>query len=81
MSFVGYSSYSPAKHALIGLTETLRSELALYDITVQLFVPCTMFTPGYENESKTKPAITKKIEETDDGLTPEQAAVKMLKGA
>lgn len=80
MSFVGYASYSPAKHALVGLTETLRSELALYGATVQLFVPCTMFSPGYENENKSKPAITKKIEETDGGLTPEQAAVRMLKG-
>jgi 3-dehydrosphinganine reductase len=39
-----------------------------------------MFTPGFENENKTKPAITKKIEEGGDGMTPQQAAVAMLKG-
>ena len=39
-----------------------------------------MFTPGYENENKTKPSITKAIEETDPGLTPEQAAAAMLQG-
>jgi hypothetical protein len=39
-----------------------------------------MYTPGYENENKTKPSITKTIEESDPGLTPEQAAVAMLKG-
>lgn len=40
-----------------------------------------MFTPGYEVENKTKPKITKRIEETDDGLTAEQAALGLLKGA
>jgi len=39
-----------------------------------------MYTPGYENENKTKPSITKIIEEADPGLTPEQAAAAMLKG-
>ena len=39
-----------------------------------------MFTPGYEAERKTKPAITSKIEETDDGLTAEQAALGLLRG-
>lgn len=36
MSFVGYASYSPAKHALRGLADTLRSELLLYGIKVQV---------------------------------------------
>lgn len=39
-----------------------------------------MFTPGYEVENQTKPKITKRIEETDDGLTAEQAALGLLKG-
>jgi hypothetical protein len=68
------------QNVIIGLTETLRSELALYGIDVQLFQACTMFTPGYENENKTKPAVTLKIEESDDGLTPQQAAISMMKG-
>jgi 3-dehydrosphinganine reductase len=52
----------------------------MYDIDVQVFAPCTMYTPGYEAEMQTKPTITKKIEETDEGLTPEQAARTMLAG-
>ncbi|EIW74911.1 oxidoreductase [Coniophora puteana RWD-64-598 SS2] len=80
MSFVGYASYSPAKHALRGLADTLRSELLLYGIDVHCFFPPTMFTPGYDEESKSKPAITKKIEETDDGLTAEQAALGLFHG-
>lgn len=96
MSFVGWSSYSPAKHALrgndllvfgkpmsidmLGLADTLHSELLLYGIDVHIFFPPTMFTPGYEVENQTKPKITKRIEETDDGLTAEQAALGLLKG-
>lgn len=80
MSMIGYASYSPAKHALRGLADTLRSELQLYNIDVHIFFPCTMFTPGYEEENKTKPKITLKIEESDSGLTAEQAARSMLTG-
>jgi len=105
MSFVGYSSYAPAKTALrstqlclffylsiskdltlphffseLGLADTLSSECALYDIGVHIYFPPTMYTPGYEEENKTKPSITKKIEETDGGLTTEQAATAMLRG-
>lgn len=39
-----------------------------------------MYTPGYEEENKTKPKITLEIESTDEGLTPEQAALAMLSG-
>ncbi|KZS97062.1 oxidoreductase [Sistotremastrum niveocremeum HHB9708] len=80
MSFIGYSSYSPGKHALKGLAETLRSELLLYGIDVHIFFPPTMKTPGYEIEMQTKPAVQKKIEETDDGITPEQGAAAIIKG-
>ena len=80
MSLIGYGSYSPAKHALRGLADTLRFELQLYNIDVQIFFPCTMFTPGYQEENKKKPRITHKIEESDAGLTAEQAAQSMLTG-
>jgi 3-dehydrosphinganine reductase len=40
-----------------------------------------METAGYETENLTKPKITKRIEETDEGLTPEQAALGMFRGA
>lgn len=81
MSMIGYASYAPAKHALRGLADALRSELQLYSIDVQIFFPCTMFTPGYEEENKTKPRITLKIEESDSGLTAEQAARSMFTGS
>ncbi|EIN09286.1 oxidoreductase [Punctularia strigosozonata HHB-11173 SS5] len=80
MSFLGYSSYSPAKHAVRALADTLRSEFQLYGYSVHVFFPPTMFTPGYELENETKPRITQKIEETDPGMTADQAAQALLKG-
>jgi len=52
----------------------------LYGIDVHIFFPSTMYTPGYEEENKFKPKITLKIEEADDGLTPDLAALRLFKG-
>ncbi|KAI0667844.1 oxidoreductase [Trametes maxima] len=79
-SIVGYASYSPGKFAIRGLAEALQSELQLYDIDVHISFPPTIYTPGYETENKTKPAITLKIEETDSGLSPEKVAAGIFKG-
>lgn len=62
------------------MADALASECQLYDISVQIYFPCTMKTPGYEEEEKLKPAITKKIEEGDKGLTTEEAAAAMYRG-
>jgi 3-dehydrosphinganine reductase len=39
-----------------------------------------MFSPGYEEENKTKPELVLKIEESDGGLTPEKAAEGLYEG-
>ena len=39
-----------------------------------------MYTPGFDEENKTKPAITRKIESTGEGLTVYQAAQGLFKG-
>lgn len=87
MGLVGYAQYAPMKFAirgrflhLPGLAECLRSEFALYDITIQAYFPATILSPGYDEEQKTKPLVTKKIEEGDDAKTPEQCADCLLKG-
>ncbi|KAI0638137.1 oxidoreductase [Trametes polyzona] len=79
-SIVGYSGYSSGKFALRGLAEALQSELMLYGIGVHIAFPGTIYTPGYENENKTKPKVTLKIEETDSGSSPEYVADVILKG-
>ena len=66
---------------IAALADTLQSELMLYGISVHIFFPPTMFTPGYEEENKTKPQIVKDIEAADDGLTADQAALAFYKGA
>ncbi|KAH9180051.1 oxidoreductase [Lactarius sanguifluus] len=76
---IGYSTYSPGKHA-IRLAETLRQELLLYLIDVHLYMPGTMYSPGYEEENKTKPELVRKIEESDEGLSPERAAEGLYQG-
>ncbi|GAA6050630.1 hypothetical protein JCM3770_001497 [Rhodotorula araucariae] len=80
MSFTGYSSYSPSKYAIRGLAEALRNELLLYGISVHLFLPATIFSPGFENEQRLKPEITKKIEGPDEGLQPDAVAKALIKG-
>ncbi|KAJ7454726.1 oxidoreductase [Mycena latifolia] len=42
-----------------GLADTLQSEFMLYDIDVHIFFPPTMFTPGFDEENKTKPKIVR----------------------
>ncbi|KAG8934336.1 3-dehydrosphinganine reductase [Tulasnella sp. 417] len=79
MSFVGWASYSPPKHALRGLADTLRNECLLYGTDVHMFFASTMKTPGYETEMKTKPKITAAIE-GEDGVLVEDSAKKMLSG-
>ena len=54
--------------------------MMLYGVDVHIFFPPTMFSPGFEEENKTKPQIVKKIESTDDGLSTEQAALALFKG-
>ena len=84
LPFVGYGPYTPTKTALRALSDTLSQELLLYaplvPIRTHTVFPATIFTAGYEKENLTKPAITKQIEESDGGQTPEQVAAASVKG-
>ncbi|KAI3634792.1 hypothetical protein MIR68_007173 [Amoeboaphelidium protococcarum] len=76
---IGYSSYSPAKFALRGFTESIRQELKPLNIGVHLMAPGGILSPGFEEENKIKPDITRKIE-GDDAQTPEVIAKYLLSG-
>ncbi|KAG0700325.1 hypothetical protein DFH29DRAFT_932512 [Suillus ampliporus] len=65
---------------LLGKTDALRSEPVLYGIDTHIFFPPTMYTPGFDEENKMKPAITRTIKSTDEGLTAELAAAGLLAG-
>lgn len=57
----GYTAYAPAKYAVRGLAETLRSELAPHGIVVACAYPPDTRTPGLEAENELKPAETVRI--------------------
>lgn len=44
-------------------------------------MPVTMYSPGYEEENRTKPELVLKLEQSDPGLTPEKAAEGLYEGA
>ncbi|KAG8845456.1 3-dehydrosphinganine reductase [Tulasnella sp. 330] len=77
MSFAGFASYAPAKHALRGLCDTLRNELILYSTDVSILCAPTMNSPGYANEMKTKPKIVAEIE-GEDGQPMDKVAEKLV---
>jgi 3-dehydrosphinganine reductase len=57
----GYSAYAPAKYAVRGLAETLRSELAPHGIVVACAYPPDTRTPGFDAEHALKPPETERI--------------------
>lgn len=65
---------------LPGLADTLRSEFQLYDINVHLYLPAGILSPNYEVENRTKPDITKKIEEGDAPMTPDECVKCLMTG-
>ncbi|KAI9845317.1 MAG: 3-dehydrosphinganine reductase [Sclerophora amabilis] len=93
-SMVGYTSYAPTKSALRSLSDALSQELLAYngarrkqgavgpetDVKIHTVFPATIYSPGYEEENITKPTITKKLEESDEGQSEQEVAVASIKG-
>ncbi|KAI1082208.1 short-chain dehydrogenase [Whalleya microplaca] len=79
---LGYGTYTPAKCALRGLADTLVQELEMYPqkVKVHMVLPGGISSPGFENENKTKPEITKIIEDGDPVQTPDVVAAKAIQG-
>ncbi|KAI4174718.1 MAG: hypothetical protein LQ343_002089 [Gyalolechia ehrenbergii] len=83
----GYGPYTPSKACLRTLTDTLSQELLLYPPTPtrpavipHCIFPATIFGQGYDEENKTKPGITLKLEEDDKGQTAEEVAKASVRG-
>eukprot|EP00835_Amoeboradix_gromovi_P005496 NODE_521_length_7287_cov_0.275042.p4 type:complete len:318 gc:universal NODE_521_length_7287_cov_0.275042:6447-5494(-) len=77
---VGFSEYAPAKFALRGLAETLRNELLKDNIDVHIYLPGSIDTPGFTEEQKTKPEVTKFIEGQTTPANPKSLAAKLIRG-
>jgi 3-dehydrosphinganine reductase len=79
---VGYVAYSPAKAALRSLSDTLSQELKLYGSSVKVHTvfPGSISTPGFEEENKIKPGITKVLEKDDPIQSADEVAEKSIRG-
>lgn len=62
---IGYSQYAPTKHAIRGLAECLQQELLPHGISCHVYYVGTIASPGHIQEEKTKPKITRILEEGD----------------
>lgn len=77
----GYAPYSPAKAAMRSLADTLTQEVAVYngvnqssEVKIHTIFPMGILTPGFENENKTKPALTIQLEKDDKPQTADEVA-------
>lgn len=80
MGMVGYATYSPTKHAIVGLAETLRHELKPFGIRVSILYPPDTSTPGFEKENETKPPECAMMSEKAGLLEPEEVAASFIEG-
>ncbi|KAE8394231.1 hypothetical protein BDV23DRAFT_190408 [Aspergillus alliaceus] len=85
----GYGPYSPAKAALRSLSDTLNQEIEIYngtrqsksridatpaDVKIHTVFPMGILSPGFDNEQKMKPDLTKQLEAADKPQTPKEVA-------
>lgn len=76
----GYTAYGPAKCAVRGLTEALRSELKPYGVHVGCALPPDVDTPQLAEERQWRPAETAAISGTTKPICAERVARAILTG-
>ncbi|KAE8149293.1 3-ketodihydrosphingosine reductase tsc10 [Aspergillus avenaceus] len=87
VSVAGYGPYSPAKAAIRSLSDTLNQEVEIYngarvsghaapaaDIKIHTVFPMGILSPGFDNEQKMKPELTKQLEAADKPQTTREVA-------
>jgi 3-dehydrosphinganine reductase len=77
---IGYTTYSPAKFAIVGLSEALRHELKPYKILVSVVYPPDTDTPGLKEEEKTKFDELKRLTAKAKLKQPEEVAKELVEG-
>ena len=50
------------------------------DVKIHTVFPMGIMSPGYDNEEKMKPALVKKLEESDKPQNPDEVAARAIKG-
>ena len=79
LGFFGYSAYAPAKFAVRGLMEALRSELKPAGVHVACVFPPDVDTPQLAEENLYKPAETAAISGTIKPITAEKVASDIVR--
>ncbi len=76
----GYTDYCASKFAIVGFSETLKSEMKQYNISVQVLCPPDTDTPGFATENLTKPAETKAISAGAKAMSSDAVAKELIDG-
>ena len=74
----GYTVYSATKFGIIGFAEALRRELRPQRIGVQVLCPPNTLTPGFDEETRHKPAEVLAAEEKASTMTAEAVADELM---
>ncbi|MFA5322807.1 MAG: SDR family oxidoreductase [Smithella sp.] len=80
MGVFGYCDYAASKFAIVGFSETLKSELKKHNISVQVLCPPDTDTPGFAAENLTKPAETMAISASAKVMTSDAVAKELIAG-
>lgn len=76
----GYTDYAASKFAIVGFSETLRSELKRYGIRISVLCPPDTDTPGFQRENRNKPEETKAISGAAKLMHPDDVAQALIRG-
>ncbi|KAL0388664.1 UNVERIFIED_CONTAM: 3-dehydrosphinganine reductase TSC10A [Sesamum radiatum] len=76
----GFTAYSASKFGLKGLGEALQHEIIADNIHVSLIFPPDTETPGFVQESKRRPQLTRTIAASSGAMKADEVAKKSLNG-
>ena len=76
----GYTSYCSSKFAVVGLTESLRTELKPQGISVHLVIPPETDTPMLDKVNRSRPLENKMLAATMGVISADQVADAVIKG-
>lgn len=80
MGIFGYTAYSSAKYAIVGFSESLRSEMRPYGVRVSVVCPPDTDTPGLAFEKSLRPAETDKVAGNIAPVAPAVVAEALVAG-
>lgn len=80
MGIFGYTAYSTAKFAVMGFSESLRSEMKPLGIGVTVVCPPDVDTPGLVKEKSLRPPETDKVCGNVAAIPAEQVAAELVRG-